>query len=79
MGEALLAPFIEQELLAAFIEQGAQKCPGEDGLSRTFFLTFWEQFASSTPCSLSPNLLHKQDTNHPRSTFDLSYTQRGDR
>ena len=43
MGENLLAPFTTEEMQDAIMSIDGQKCPGEDGLSRAFFTTFWEQ------------------------------------
>ena len=43
MCEALLAPFTVAEMQDAVREIDGQKCRGEDGLSRAFFTTFWEQ------------------------------------
>lgn len=42
MWTALMAPFTEIELAVAFQSQSGQKCPGEDGLSKAFFTTFWD-------------------------------------
>ena len=42
MSQALLAPFTEQELLASISAIDASACPGEDGLTRQFFLEFWD-------------------------------------
>ena len=43
MSEALLAPFTVLEMQDAVRDIDGQKCPGEDGLSKAFFTTFWEQ------------------------------------
>ena len=43
MSEALLAPFTVSEMQDAVRDIDGQKCLGEDGLSRAFFTTFWEQ------------------------------------
>lgn len=43
MRESLVSLLMEKELLDAFIKKDAQKCPGEDGLSWAFFLTFRKQ------------------------------------
>lgn len=43
MREALLAPFTVAEMQDAMRDIDVQKWPGEDGLSRAFFTTFWEQ------------------------------------
>ena len=43
VGEALLTSFTVTEMQDAVRDIDGQKCPGEDGLSRAFFTTFWEQ------------------------------------
>ena len=43
MGEALLAPFTIAKMQDAIRDIDGQKCLGEDGLTRAFFTTFWEQ------------------------------------
>ena len=43
MREALLAPFIVIEMQEVVRDINGQKCLGEDGLSKAFFTTFWEQ------------------------------------
>ena len=42
MRRRLLAPFSESELLDAVRALPRDRCPGEDGLSPTFFLTHWD-------------------------------------
>ena len=43
MGETLLAPFTMTKMQEAVLAIDGQKCPGEHGLSKAFFTTFWEQ------------------------------------
>lgn len=47
MRESCMTPFTIQELLDAFMEQDGHKCPGEDGLSHSFFPSFWDQIHQS--------------------------------
>ena len=42
MRRRLLAPFTESELLDALRALPRDRCPGEDGLSPSFFLTHWD-------------------------------------
>ena len=42
MRKRLLAPFTESELLDALRALPRDRCPGEDGLSPSFFLTHWD-------------------------------------
>ena len=42
MRNRLLAPFTESELLDALRALPRDRCPGEDGLSPSFFLTHWD-------------------------------------
>ena len=41
--EALLVPFTITEMQDVVRDIDGQKCPGQDGLSKAFFTTFWEQ------------------------------------
>ena len=43
MRETLLTPFTITEMQNAVRDIDGQKCPDEDGLSKAFFTTFWEQ------------------------------------
>ena len=43
MQATLMAPFTTIEMQEALMAIDGQKCPGEDGLSRTFFTAFWDQ------------------------------------
>ena len=43
MRKALLAPFTVTEMQDAVSDIDGQKYPGEDGLSKAFFTTFWDQ------------------------------------
>ena len=46
MGQTLLLPFTESEMLEAVKSIDAASCPGEDGLPRSFFLTYWDILAT---------------------------------
>ena len=43
MQTALMAPYTTAEMQEALMAIDGQKCPGEDGLSRDFFTSFWDQ------------------------------------
>ena len=43
MHETLMAPFTSSEMHDSLMAIDGQKCHGEDGLSRAFFTTFWNQ------------------------------------
>ena len=42
MQTTLMAPFTTIEMQEALMAIDGQKCPGEDGLSRAFFTSFWD-------------------------------------
>ena len=57
MQASLMAPFTTTEMQEALMAIDGQKCLGEDGLSRAFFTTFWDQIQQPLPKSLSSGLI----------------------
>ena len=43
MEEAFVAPFTTTKMQDAVMAIDGQKCPGEDGLSKAFFTSYWDQ------------------------------------
>ena len=68
-----MAPFTTAEMQDALLAIDGQKCPGEDGLSRAFFTSYWDQIHQPLLAAFQQRL----DAIEPLLRFDMCHPERG--